>query len=76
MRLLYPPPPLLLCSQLLKKYKNDEFNTPYQHAVSATQCCMEVPRWNNDDKLKAMEGVLPSVVAMAVAVAVFFPYFS
>ncbi|CAN0499175.1 unnamed protein product, partial [Ectocarpus sp. 12 AP-2014] len=50
--------------KLLKKYKNEQFNTPYQHAVSATQCCMEVPRWNNDDRLKAMEGPGITVPAM------------
>ncbi|CAN0145532.1 unnamed protein product, partial [Hapterophycus canaliculatus] len=40
-----------------KKYKNFEFNTPYQHAVAVTQSCMEMPKWDNDDRLKVMEGV-------------------
>ncbi|CBJ49276.1 conserved unknown protein [Ectocarpus siliculosus] len=50
--------------KLLKRYKNEQFNTPYQHAVSATQSCMEVPRWNNEDRLKAMEGPGITVPAM------------
>lgn len=46
--------PLFL--QLLEQYKNVEFYTPYQHAMSATRSCLEVTHWSNDEKLKAMEG--------------------
>lgn len=42
--------------QLHKRYKNYEFNTPYQHAVFATQSCVEVPKWSDEDKLNAIEG--------------------
>lgn len=42
--------------QLVKRYKNFEFNAPYQHAMFETQSCVEVPKWDNKDKLDAMQG--------------------
>lgn len=39
-----------------KRYKNLEFSPPYQHAMFATRCCVEVPKWSNEDKLASIEG--------------------
>lgn len=56
--------------QLLERYKNFEFSPPYQHALAATQSCMEMPKWGNDDKLKVMEGEVFAVLMLMLAVDV------
>ncbi|CAN0252707.1 unnamed protein product, partial [Discosporangium mesarthrocarpum] len=40
--------------KLRKKYKNVTFSPPYNHAVSSTVSCLEMPKWSNEDKLEAI----------------------